>query len=49
MEGVAGLGAALISRLATDGIEFVDVPAKLAAWVRLVSSPTYQAFGGRKY
>ncbi len=38
MEGVAGLGAALICRLATDGIEFVDVPAKLAARLRLLST-----------
>lgn len=30
IEGATGLGAALTARLATDGIDVIDVPAKLA-------------------
>jgi transposase len=38
IEGAAGLGAPLTRQLAADGIEVIDVPAKLAARVRLLSS-----------
>ncbi|UXA19080.1 IS110 family transposase [Mycobacterium sp. SMC-4] len=38
IEGAAGLGAPLTQRLHTDGIEVTDVPAKLAARVRLLST-----------
>ncbi len=38
IEGAAGLGAPLSTWLRTDGIEVVDVPAKLAARVRVLSS-----------
>ncbi len=38
IEGAAGLGAPLTTWLRTDGIEVVDVPAKLAARVRVLSS-----------
>ena len=38
IEGAAGLGAPLIQRLAADGIDVVDVPAKLAARVRVLST-----------
>ncbi len=38
IEGAGGLGAPLLARLATDGLEAMDVPAKLAARVRLLSS-----------
>ena len=38
IEGAAGLGAPLSNRLARDGIEVVDVPAKLAARVRVLST-----------
>jgi transposase len=36
--GASGLGAALAARLAGDGIEAVDVPAKLATRVRMLST-----------
>ena len=38
IEGASGLGAALLTRLTADGVEAVNVPAKLAARVRLLSS-----------
>jgi transposase len=38
IEGVGGLGAPLTARLKADGIEVLDVPAKLAARVRLLSN-----------
>ena len=38
IEGATGLGAPLSNRLGADGIEPVDVPAKLAARVRMLSS-----------
>ena len=38
IEGAGGLGAPLLARLTGDGLEAVDVPAKLAARVRLLSS-----------
>lgn len=38
IEGAAGLGAPLSRQLAADGIEVIDVPAKLAARVRLLST-----------
>jgi transposase len=37
IEGAAGLGAPLTSRLAADDIPVVDVPAKLARRIRLLS------------
>jgi transposase len=37
IEGAGGLGAPLATRLSGDGIAVVDVPAKLAARVRLLS------------
>jgi transposase len=38
IEGAGGLGAPLATRLTTDGIPAVDVPAKLAARVRMLST-----------
>jgi transposase len=38
IEGAAGLGAPLTTRLRADQIEVIDVPAKLAARVRLLST-----------
>jgi transposase len=38
IEGAAGLGAPLTQRLHTDGIDVTDVPAKLAARVRVLST-----------
>jgi transposase len=38
IEGAAGLGAPLAARLREDGVAAVDVPAKLAARVRLLST-----------
>jgi transposase len=38
IEGAAGLGAPLRDRLAADGIEILDVPAKLARRVRMLST-----------
>ncbi len=38
IEGASGLGAPLTARLRTDGIDVVDVPAKLAARVRMLST-----------
>ncbi|WP_224112828.1 IS110 family transposase [Mycobacterium avium] len=38
IEGAAGLGAPLTRRLTADGIDVVDVPAKLAARVRVLST-----------
>jgi transposase len=38
IEGAVGLGAPLAVRLRADGIDVVDVPAKLAARVRLLST-----------
>ncbi|MFG3301518.1 IS110 family transposase [Micromonospora chersina] len=38
IEGAGGLGAPLVTRLAADDIRAVDVPAKLAARVRLLST-----------
>jgi len=38
VEGAAGLGAPLTQRLTADGIDVVDVPAKLAARVRVLST-----------
>jgi transposase len=38
IEGAAGLGAPLTTLLRTDGIEVIDVPAQLAARVRVLSS-----------
>ncbi|MBV9648827.1 MAG: hypothetical protein JO296_01645 [Pseudonocardiales bacterium] len=40
IEGAGGLGAPLTARLSEDGITVVDVPAKLAARVRLLSQGT---------
>jgi transposase len=38
IEGACGLGAPLTARLRTDGVDVVDVPAKLAARVRMLST-----------
>ena len=38
IEGATGLGRPLTTRLRGDGIDVVDVPAKLAARVRLLST-----------
>ncbi|WP_244269031.1 IS110 family transposase [Mycobacterium parascrofulaceum] len=38
IEGAAGLGAPVTQRLTADGIDVVDVPAKLAARVRVLST-----------
>ena len=38
IEGASGLGAPLATRLRTDGIDVLDVPAKLAARVRMLST-----------
>ncbi|WLS43252.1 transposase [Micromonospora profundi] len=38
VEGATGLGAALTVRLSADGVDVVDVPAKLARRVRLLST-----------
>jgi transposase len=38
IEGASGLGAPLTARLRSDGIDVVDVPAKLAARVRVLST-----------
>ncbi len=38
VEGAAGLGAALTARLTADGVDVVDVPAKLARRVRMLST-----------
>jgi hypothetical protein len=38
IEGAGGLGAPLATRLSADGIAAVDVPAKLAARVRMLST-----------
>ena len=38
IEGAGGLGAPLITRLSADGIVAMDVPAKLAARVRMLST-----------
>jgi transposase len=38
IEGAGGLGAPLTARLSEEGIAVVDVPAKLAARVRLLST-----------
>jgi transposase len=38
IEGASGLGAPLTARLRTEGIDVVDVPAKLAARVRMLST-----------
>jgi len=38
IEGASGLGAPLTTRLRTDGLDVVDVSAKLAARVRLLST-----------
>ncbi|GAA4491274.1 hypothetical protein GCM10023094_55540 [Rhodococcus olei] len=38
IEGATGLGAPLTNRLSEDGVDVVDVPAKLAARVRLLST-----------
>jgi transposase len=38
IEGASGLGAPLTAPLRTDGIDVVDVPAKLAARVRMLST-----------
>src|SRR4051794_21642220 len=38
IEGASGLGAPLTARLRTDGIDVIDVPAKLAARVRMLST-----------
>ena len=38
IEGATGLGAPLTARLRTDGLDVVDVPAKLAARVRMLST-----------
>lgn len=38
IEGATGLGSTLTARLADDGVAAVDVPAKLAARVRLLSA-----------
>lgn len=38
VEGASGVGAPLTARLADDGVEVIDVPAKLACRVRLLST-----------
>ena len=38
IEGATGLGAPLTARLHAEGVEVLDVPAKLAARVRLLST-----------
>ncbi|WP_430335941.1 hypothetical protein [Rhodococcus sp. ACT016] len=38
VEGATGLGAPLTQRLSEDGVDVVDVPAKLASRVRLLST-----------
>jgi len=38
IEGASGLGAPLTARLRTDGVDVLDVPAKLAARVRVLST-----------
>ena len=38
VEGAAGLGAPLIARLSAEAVEVVDVPAKLARRVRMLST-----------
>jgi transposase len=38
IEGASGLGAPLTARLRGDGVDVVDVPAKLAARVRILST-----------
>jgi len=38
IEGASGMGAPLTARLADDGVDVVNVPAKLAARVRLLST-----------
>ncbi|MFJ6263384.1 hypothetical protein ACIQH2_31810, partial [Rhodococcus erythropolis] len=38
IEGATGLGAPLTHRLSDDGVNVIDVPAKLAARVRLLST-----------
>ena len=38
IEGASGLGAPLTARLRADGVDVVDVPAKLAARVRMLST-----------
>ena len=38
MEGAGGVGAPLTRRLRADGIQVIDVPAKLATRVRLLST-----------
>jgi transposase len=38
IEGATGLGAPLTNRLGADGVDVVDVPAKLAVRVRLLST-----------
>ncbi len=38
IEGASGLGAPLTTQLRTDGIDVLDVPAKLAARVRMLST-----------
>ena len=38
VEGATGLGASLTARLAADGLDVVDVPAKLARRVRMLST-----------
>lgn len=38
IEGASGLGAPLAARLRTEGVEVIDVPAKLAARVRTLST-----------
>jgi hypothetical protein len=38
VEGAKGLGAPLTTRLRADGVEVLDVPAKLARKVRMLST-----------
>jgi hypothetical protein len=38
IEGAAGLGAPLTTRLAADGVQAINVPAKLARRVRMLST-----------
>jgi transposase len=38
IEGASGVGAPLAARLAEDGVEVIDVPAKLATRVRVLST-----------
>lgn len=38
IEGASGVGAPLTARLADDGVEVIDVPAKLATRVRVLST-----------